>query len=179
VPKILKRIEREKKDVDARRAREERERKRAEAISAACRAVAGGQPPKAEAIGSDEDRIKAAWDLLLVGAVTKLGEGDVASAQNVAECSLAIVPKTPGPGVVACVQLRVNWVQLQYQAGLLMTTESLRTAKNTIGDALECDPENPDAQVFFEQLEAMIQEAEAAAGGGGGEAMPGGGGGVP
>ena len=161
VPKLRKRIEREKRDVEARRAREEKERKRAQAIAAACDAVATGRPPKAGAIGSDEERIKAAWDLLLVTAVTKLQEGDIAGGKNAAECSLAIVPTSAGPGKVACAQLRVNWVQLQDQAGLLTTAGGFRAARKTIGEALACDPENPDAQVFFEQLGTLIEQMEA------------------
>jgi Flp pilus assembly protein TadD len=160
VDRILQRIEREKKNVEARRAREERERKRQEAIDAACAAVAKGRKPHAAAIGSDDERVRAAWDLLLVTAVTKIQEGDLAGGKAAAECSLAIIPDTPGPGKVACAQLRVNWVQLQDQAGLLTTADSLRRAKATIREAVACDPENPDAVLFLEQLDQLIQKAE-------------------
>ena len=53
-----------------------------------------------------------------------------------------------------------------------------RNAATTIGEAVECDPDNPDAQIFFEQRGQLIEqiEAEEAAGGGG---MPGAGSGGP
>jgi tetratricopeptide (TPR) repeat protein len=161
VARLVKRLQREKKDTEARRVREERERKRTAAIAAACDAVAAGRRPPAAAIGGTDDRIRAAWDLLLVTAVTRLQEGDTAGGQNAARCALAIVPKTPGPGMGACAQLRVNWVQLQDQAGMLTTVTAFQAARRTIAEALECDPENPDAQVFHEQLGQLIEQLKA------------------
>ncbi|MFC1611620.1 tetratricopeptide repeat protein [Myxococcota bacterium] len=164
VGRFIKKIDREKKDVAARQAREQRERKRREAIEAACDAVAGGRKPNAAAIGSDDERIKAAWDLLVVTAVTKLQEGNAAGFKDFAECALAIIPETPGPGMVACAQLRVTWVQMQDQAGLLMTSQDFKRAKKTIAKAVECAPENPDAQLFMEQLGELLKQAEAGEG---------------
>ncbi|OGR10510.1 MAG: hypothetical protein A2341_09500 [Deltaproteobacteria bacterium RIFOXYB12_FULL_58_9] len=160
---IVKKIDNEKKNIAARQAREERDNKRRQSIDAACAAVASGGKPDAAAIGSDDDRIKAAWDLLLVTAVAKAQEGDTEGFRNFGECALAIIPETPGPGMVACAQMRVNWVQLQDQVGLLVSPDDLRRAKKTIAKAVECDPENPDPQIFLEQIDGLILQAEEAA----------------
>jgi tetratricopeptide (TPR) repeat protein len=162
VPELVAALDKRKKDTAERQAREARERKRKEAIAAACAAVAKGEKPDADAIGPEGDRIKAAWDLLLVQTVTELQGGAVEQARNSAECALAVAPSTPGAGATACAQLRVNWVQLQDQAGLLGTAESYKAAKRTIEDAVKCDPENPDAQLFLQQLDELIKGAEAA-----------------
>jgi tetratricopeptide (TPR) repeat protein len=146
----------------ARKAREERERKKQEGIAAACAAIAAGKPGNADAIGGEQERIQAAWDLLLVTAVTKIQSGDVAGGDAAARCALGIVPTTPGAGAVACGQLRVNWIQIQDQAGMLTTPQALKDALAVIEEGIKCDPENPDPQLFKQQLEQLIQAQEAA-----------------
>lgn len=162
VARLITNIDTEKKDVAARRAREEKERNRKQAIAAACKAVANNQVPNAEAIGTDQERIQAAWDLLLVTAVQNIEGGQMLEGENAARCALEIVPLSPGVGLVTCAQIRVKWVQMQYQIGMLATSASLRDAKAIMEKAVECDPDNPDAQLFVEQLEALALQAEQA-----------------
>ncbi len=151
-----------KADDTARKARQERERKKQEGIAAACAAIANGQPANGEAIGGEQDRIQAAWDLLLVTAVGKIQAGDVTGGEASAKCALGIVPTTPGAGAVACGQLRVNWIQIQDQAGMLTSVEAMRNALSVIEEAVKCDPENPDPQLFKQQLEQMIVQQQEA-----------------
>ncbi|MBI5512051.1 MAG: tetratricopeptide repeat protein [Deltaproteobacteria bacterium] len=162
-------LDRLKADDAARKAREERERKKQEGIATACQAVAAGKTPDGDAIGGEQERIQAAWDLLLVTAVTKIQGGDVPGGDAAARCALGIVPNTPGAGAVACGQLRVNWIQIQDQAGMLTGIPALKSALATIEEAIKCDPENPDPQIFKQHLEALItaQQAGGAAAGDG------------
>ncbi len=175
--KIVARINKLKKDTAARKAREERERKRHAAIDAACVAIAAGKKPKAEDIGNDQERIQAAWDLLLVKAVPAIRSGEVDAGMASAKCALGLVPTTPGAGATACGQLRIQWVQIQDQLGLLANSTDLKRALETIREAVECDPENPDGQLFEQQLEDYLKQAEEAEAGDAGHArgeMPGG-----
>ncbi|MBI3180326.1 MAG: tetratricopeptide repeat protein [Deltaproteobacteria bacterium] len=165
VDQIVAEIERIKKDEAARKAREERERKKREALAAACQAVTAGRKPNADDIGNDEERIKEAWDRLLVKAANDLQAGSVEPAKSWAECALAIVPTSPGAGAVACAQLRLQWVQIQDQAGLLTSAAAYEKALGTVKQAMACDPENPDAPIFEQQIEELLGQARVAEGG--------------
>ena len=160
IPAKIDTVKKLKADDTARKAREERERKKQEAIAAACQAIAGGGTPNAEAIGGEQERIKAAWDLLLVTAQGKIVAGDIANGAAAAKCALGIVPMTPGDGAVACDQLRTNWIQLQAQNGLLGTVEALKNALVTVDEALKCNPDDPDPQIIKQQLEQAIQDQQ-------------------
>jgi tetratricopeptide (TPR) repeat protein len=161
VDRIVATIEKQKKDLAALKARQERERKRAQAIEASCTAVAAGRKPHAEAIGSDQDRIQAAWDLMLVKAVGEVQAGDIETGSRTAECALAIVPTSAGDGATACSAMHLQWVKIQDELGLLADGASISKAIKTVQAALECDPENPEAQLIEQQLKEFLAQVEA------------------
>lgn len=166
VDALVATIEKQKQDLAALQARQERERVRNEAIDASCKAVAAGRKPKADAIGSDQDRIQAAWDLLLVKAVGQVQGGDVQTGSQLAECALAIVPTSAGEGATACSAMHVQWVKIQDELGLLVDGPSISRGIKTVQGALKCDPENPEAQLIEQQLKEFLAQVESEAGAG-------------
>ncbi len=142
-------IERQKSDLAAAKAREEKERKKIEAVQAACAAVREGKAPNAEAIGNSQERIEVGWQLMEEGQITMQG-GDVPGGEELVKCAFAVTPDTPGGRVEACAPMRVAWTQILYQLG------RLEDAMASIKEARKCDPNHPDAQLIEQQLQEMI-----------------------
>ena len=153
VDPMVAEIQKQKSDVEAQRAQAERDRKRTEGLAAACAAVVAKKPPDAAAIGNEQERVEAAWQLMVQGQQA-IQAGDVPGGEASVHCAFAIVPKTPAIDKSACAPMRVMWTQILYQLG------RLEEANTTIGEALGCDAENPDAQLIQQQLkELMAQQA--------------------
>ncbi len=161
VDKLVSEIEKQKSDLAAAKAREERERKKAEAIKAACAAVKEGKKPNAEAIGTEQERTETGWQLM-VDAQAAIQGGDVAAGEQMVQCAFAIIPDSPGAKIEACAPMRNMWTQILYQLNRI--DEALANTRA----ALACDPNNPDAQLIEQQLMELIkQQKEAAAAEGG------------
>ncbi len=155
VDKLVTEAEKTKNDLAAQKDRQEREKKKLEAIEAACAAVKAGKKADAEAIGAETERIEVGWQLM-VNAQAMVQEGDVPSGETLVKCALEIIPDTPGAKVEACAPMRNMWTQILYQLNRL--EDALANTK----EALKCDPNNPDAQLIEQQLAEIIKQQAAA-----------------
>jgi len=142
-------------DIAQKKAREEHERKKHDAIIAACQAVVDHKPANGDAIGSEQERDEVAWQLWNEGQAA-VQAGDPAG-ENAIHCAFAIIPSTPRGNTDACAPMHLLWTQMLYQLNRL--EEALAADR----DALKCDPQNPDAQLIEKQLQQLIAEAKAAA----------------
>lgn len=168
VDKLVSEIDKVKNDLAARRAREERERKKREAVDAACVAVAAGKKPTPEAIGNDQERTEEAWQRMseaqqiLQNPQQALQKADVTPeeaikvAEDRAKCAFAIMPDTPSARTEVCAPMHVMWTQILYQLGRLDDA----IADNKL--ALKCDPKNPDAQLIEQQLKEIAAQQKGA-----------------
>lgn len=160
VDTLIADAERQKNDQVAMRAREEAERKRKEAVDAVCGAVAAKKKPDFDAIGDEQERVGAAWSLM-VEAQSMLQEGDaskVAPAEANVTCAFAMVPETPKANTEACAPMHIMWTQILYQLG--RNDDAMKTIK----EARKCDPENPDAKLIEQQLDELIKSGGGAGG---------------
>lgn len=165
VPQLVAAVEKTKSDRKAEEERLARERKKQEAVQAVCANAAAGKPAgkAAEDIGSEEERIGAAWQLL-TEASQHMAAGDVPTGEAVVSCAFAVLPDTPNAKVSACAPMQVMWTKdVLYPLGMLPQ------AMDSIDAALVCDPENPDAQLIKQQLAEIIAQQQAEQGGEGGE----------
>lgn len=158
---MIEDVQRQKSDLAALRAREERERRRQSALKAACSAVAKGRKAKADAIGNEQEIVEVAWQLM-VDAQTLIQQGDVSGGEGKVKCAFGILPNTPQTNTSACAPMHVMWTQILYQLG------RLDDALVDIRAALKCDPNNPDAQLIEQQLLELIAQQKGQGGGGSG-----------
>ncbi|MBN1962111.1 MAG: tetratricopeptide repeat protein [Deltaproteobacteria bacterium] len=145
VDKLIAEIEKQKNDLAAAKAREEREQKKIAATRAACQAINGGKKPDVKSIGNDKERIEVGWQLI-VDAQTAIQNGDVAAGESIVKCAFAVIPDTPGAKIEACAPMHVMWTQILYQLG------RPQDALISVREGLKCDPNNPDAQLAEQQL---------------------------
>jgi tetratricopeptide (TPR) repeat protein len=153
VDNLIADAERQKNDQVAMRAREEAERKRKEAVEGVCGAVANKKKPDFESVGDEQERVGAAWSLM-VEAQTLLQDGDankIPLAEANVNCAFAMVPETPKANTEACAPMHIMWTQILYQLG------RNGEAMTTIKEARKCDPENPDAKLIEQQLEELLK----------------------
>lgn len=157
VPKIIEEIVKIEQDVAAQNAREERARKKQEAIVKSCELIAAGQPPgeNAEAIGKEEERIETAWGLL-----TKASEfvvaGDQASGDATFACAIGILPDTESARIGACAPMRIVWTR-----DILFQLGRLEEAVACIEAAVVCDEVSADALLIRDQLTEIIAQKAA------------------
>src|SRR5262249_42744108 len=93
VDKLVAGIQKVKSDQKAQQERADREKKKAEAIEAACAAVRENKKPAAEAIGNDSERSEVAWQLV-VNAQGAMQNNDIPGGEALMKCALAIIPET-------------------------------------------------------------------------------------
>lgn len=154
VDALVAEIEKLKNDQAATLAREERERKKREALESACAAVAANKPVDATAIGNEQERIEVAWQIM-ANAQAAIQGGDVPGGEGAVQCAFGILPDSPAAATSACAPMRVMWTQILYQLN------RLDDAVASIKLALKCDPNNPDAALIMQQLQDILkQQAE-------------------
>ena len=102
----------------------------------------------------------------MVDGQAAMEQGDIPGGEALVKCAFAAVPSTPKAATDVCAPMRVLWTQILYQLG------RLQDAVGSIREALQCDPNNPDAQLIDQQLAQIIQEQQAAPPEGGGEPPP-------
>ncbi len=164
VDALIADAERQKNDQVAMRAREEAERKRKEAVEQVCSAVANKKKPDFDAIGDEQERIGAAWSLMVEAqsiVQQAANDGDMskmAPAEANVACAYAMVPETPKANTEACAPMRVMWTQILYQLG--RNDDAMKTIK----EARKCDPENPDAKLIEQQLGEIMKGGGASGG---------------
>ena len=154
-------IDKVKSDMEAARLQAEKEKKMRDAIAAACKAVAAGSSAEkqAQAVGSEQERIQVAWQLMVEGQ-TLLQQGDLPGGEKSVMCAFGILPDTPRAKTEACAPMYVMWTQLLYQLG------RLPDALAAIEKALSCDGNNPDAVLIKQQLEEIAKSQQNAGQGG-------------
>jgi tetratricopeptide (TPR) repeat protein len=162
VDKLVAELEKLKTDIAAAKAREEREKKKLEAIQSACAATREGKRPNAEAIGNDQERVEVAWQLMVDGQQAAQG-GNIAAAEASVKCAYAIIPDTPGARAEACAPMRNMWTPILYQLGRV--DDAVANNKQ----ALKCDPSNPEAQLMDQQLKEVLEQQKAKEGAGAAE----------
>ncbi len=159
VPKLIKAIVVIEKDDKARKDREERARKKQEAIDKSCELIASGQPPGdwAEAIGKEEDRIETAWGLL-TKASEAIVAGDIATGDAIFDCAVGIIPDTENSKIQGCAPMRIVWTR-----DVLYPLGRLDDAIACIEGAIVCDEVNADAHLIRDQLVALQAQLAAEA----------------
>lgn len=150
VPKLVSEVEKLKLDQAQAAERAEHERKRQAAVEETCRLSAQGQAVNPESIGNEQERIESAWQVFGSGQ-NALQSNDLVSGEAAILCSFKIVPATPRGATEACAPMHVAWAQLLYQL------DRAKDALATIGEALRCDPNNPDAQLIEQQLKELLK----------------------
>ena len=73
------------------------------------------------------------------------------------KCAFVVIPDSQRGRTDGCAPMRILWTQVLYQLG------RLSDALVTVREALQCAPDNPDAQLIEQQLLGFIAENEAAA----------------
>jgi tetratricopeptide (TPR) repeat protein len=133
--------------------RVENEQAKQKAIDGACVAISTNkfQAGLAEAIGSEDERIAAAWSLLTV-ASESMQAGEQAKGDKMIACAFGILPKTSKAQKSACAPMRVMWTR-----DILYPLGRLEDALKCIEGALVCDKENPDAQLIHDQLRELVK----------------------
>ncbi len=157
IDKTVAQIKKQKNDIAAAKAREEREKKKLAAIEAACAAVREGKKADGAAIGNDQERIEVGWQLMVNAQAAIEQNGDVPGGESLVKCALEIIPDSQGAKVEACAPMRNMWTQILYNL------QRLEEALANTGEALKCDPNNPDAQLIEQQLKEIIAAQKAAA----------------
>lgn len=148
-------IARLKADVAAQAEREAHDKARLAAIQAACAAQAAQKPVDGAAIGTEPERIEAAWQQL--GEAQKQAQaGSISVADAAAACGFAMLPKSLSANTQACAPMHVAWTQILYQLG------RIPEATASIQAALACDAKNPDAQLIDQQLKELASQNQAA-----------------
>lgn len=166
VEKIVAKITKIKSNRAAAAEREARAKKKKDAIDGACAALAAGKSPAqfVDDIGNDDTRMEVGW-ALLTEAAQHMNGGDLEAGDRVVKCAFGILPDTTHAKQSGCAPMKVMWTR-----DILYPLGRLDDALVTIDEALVCDPENPEAQLIKEQLQAIAaQEAAEAAGGEGAE----------
>jgi tetratricopeptide (TPR) repeat protein len=148
-------IARLKADVAAQAERQAHDKARLAAIDAACAAQAAQKPVDGAAIGTEPERIEAAWQQL-AEAQKQAQAGNVALADAAAACGFAMLPKSLSANTQACAPMHVAWTLILYQLG------RIAEATVSIQAGLACDAKNPDAQLIDQQLKELAAQSQAA-----------------
>jgi tetratricopeptide (TPR) repeat protein len=145
-------IARLKSDQAALAAQQAHEKMRQAAIAKVCAAKGVPQPADLNALGTDQERIEAAWGLM--SAAQKALEGaDPVAFDRQAHCALALLPTTHAANVAAGAPMHVLHTQMLYQLGRLDEAAAANAA------ALKCDPANPDAVLIAQQLSELQKQS--------------------
>lgn len=142
---LLDKVRREKDDAAAQAERRAREEARSKAISAACGAVASKRPINAEAIGNVQERVEAAWQLI-VEAQQLFQAGKGTEGESRILCAFGILPDNEGVRKEACAPMRVTWTQMLFELG------RVEDALENTREGLKCDAENPELLLIEQQL---------------------------
>ncbi len=107
-----------KSDQAAMLAQKEHEQKRQEAVQKVCASLDGAKVEDAGAVGSDQERIETAWQMM-AGAQKAIEGGDVPAGEKAVKCAFVLLPKTAAANAAACAPMHVVWTQILYQLGRL------------------------------------------------------------
>ena len=81
--------------------------------------------------------------------------GDQPGGDRLGKCALAILPDTPNAKISACAPMLVMWTR-----DILYPLGRMQDGLVSIGQALACDPDNPDAQLIQQQLQEILKQQE-------------------
>jgi tetratricopeptide (TPR) repeat protein len=156
VKPLVAEITRLKSDQAALAAQQAHDKARQAAIAKVCAAKVAPQRADLDAVGTDQERIEAAWGLMSTAQKALEGSDATAFDQQV-HCALALLPITHAANVAAGAPMHVLHTQMLYQLGRIDEAAAANAA------ALKCDPANPDAILIAQQLSELKKQPGKAA----------------